>query len=362
LEQPRILIVDDEPFNLDLLEQELELLGYGSVRAVDGRNALERLQSEAFDLVLLDVMMPGIDGFGVLERMKSHPKWQHIPVIMISAMTDMASVVRCITNGAEDYLPKPFEPILLQARVGASLERKRSHDREIANLELIELERQRADELLRAILPETAVAELKATGSVQPRLFDEVAVLFVDLADFTAWCHAHPPEEVVADVQRLAEAFEEFADRHGMEKIKTIGDAFMATANLLQPHGDPVMAAIRCCYDMADAAHRDPNGWRIRAGIHIGPVVAGVVGRTKFNFDLWGDTVNVAARLSAIGEEDAVHLSADAFERVRGRCTVRTVGRILLKGKGEIEVYQCGEPLGDRSAEPSLAALEPTAE
>src|SRR3982751_2792447 len=85
---PRILIVDDEPFNLDLLEQELELLGYGSVRAVDGRNALERLQSEAFDLVLLDVMMPGIDGFGVLERMKSHPKWQHIPVIMISAMTD----------------------------------------------------------------------------------------------------------------------------------------------------------------------------------------------------------------------------------------------------------------------------------
>src|SRR5436305_1226484 len=90
LEQPRILIVDDEPFNLDLLEQELELLGYGSVRAVDGRNALERLQSEAFDLVLLDVMMPGIDGFGVLERMKSHPKWQHIPVIMISAMIDTA--------------------------------------------------------------------------------------------------------------------------------------------------------------------------------------------------------------------------------------------------------------------------------
>src|SRR5207237_8783425 len=151
---PRILIVDDEPFNLDLLEQELELLGYGSVRAVDGRNALERLQSEAFDLVLLDVMMPGIDGFGVLERMKSHPKWQHIPVIMISAMTDMASVVRCITNGAEDYLPKPFEPILLQARVGARLDRQLSPGREIANLELIELKRQRADELLHAILPE----------------------------------------------------------------------------------------------------------------------------------------------------------------------------------------------------------------
>src|SRR5439155_18224467 len=140
-----------------------------------------------------------------------------------------------------------------------------------------------------------------------------------------------------------------------MEKIKTIGDAFMATANLLQPHDDPVMAAIRCCHDMADAAHSHANGWRIRAGVHIGPVVAGIVGRTKFSFDLWGDTVNVAARLSEIGEEDAVQLSADAFDRVRGRCTVRAVGRLLLKGKGEIEVYQCDSSCCERNVEISLA-------
>jgi adenylate cyclase len=355
LEIARILIVDDEPFNLDLLEQELELLGYGSVRAVDGLKALERLEAEPFDLVLLDVMMPGIDGYGVLERMKLHTEWRHIPVIMISALTDMTSVVRCITNGAEDYLPKPFEPVLLEARVRASLERKRLHDRETAHLEVIELERQRAHELLHAILPASAVTELKATGRVQPRLFTEVAILFIDLADFTAWCHAHPPEEVVAEVQRLAEVFEAFAERHGMEKIKTIGDAFMATANLLQPHNDPVMAAIRCCHDMAEAAHGQANGWRIRAGIHIGPVVAGIVGRTKFSFDLWGDTVNVAARLSAIGEEDAIQLSADAFERVRGRCTVRAVERILLKGKGEIEVYQCDSSRCELDLETSLA-------
>src|SRR5205085_5250180 len=169
-------------------------------------------------------------------------------------------------------------------------------------------------------------------------------------------------EEVVADVQRLAEAFEVFAHQRGMEKIKTRGDAFMATASLLQPHDEPVMPALRCYRDMTKAARGGANDWRIRAGLHIGAVVGGVVGRTKYSFDLWGDTVNVAARLSAIGEEDTVHLSADAFERVRGRCTVRAVGRVSLKGKGEIEVYQCGEPLGDRSAEPSLAALEPTAE
>jgi class 3 adenylate cyclase/CheY-like chemotaxis protein len=354
VEPARILIVDDEPFNLDVLEQELELLGHMSVRAENGCEALKRLKDEPFDLILLDVMMPGLDGYTVLGHVKSHDAWRHIPVIMISALTDMRSIVRCIADGAEDYLPKPFEPVLLEARIGACLERKRLHDREVAHLEAIEHERRRADELLHAILPAPAVAELKAKGSVQPRLFSEVAVLFVDLVDFTAWCHAHRPEEVVADVQRLADAFETFAHGHGMEKIKTIGDAFMATANLLRPHSDPVMAAVRCARDMASVAYAGSSGWRIRAGIHIGPVVGGVVGRTKFSFDLWGDTVNVAARLSALGSEGAIHLSADAFERVRDRCIVLAVGRFPLKGKGEVEVYRCDAPPEEPNAGSSI--------
>jgi adenylate cyclase len=354
VEPAHILIVDDEPFNLDVLEQELDLLGHTSVRAENGREALERLEDEPFDLVLLDIMMPRLDGYAVLGRMKSHEAWRHIPVIMISALNDQSSVVRCIADGAEDYLPKPFEPVLLEARIGACLERKRLHDREVAHLDVIERERRRAEELLHAILPAPAVAELKATGRVLPRLFGEVAVLFVDLVGFTAWCHSHPPEEVVANVQRLAETFETLADRHGMEKIKTIGDAFMATANLLRPHADPVMAAVRCACDMASAAHTDSSGWRIRAGIHIGPVVGGVVGRTKFSFDLWGDTVNVAARLSALGSEVAIYLSADACERVRDRCMVRAVGPVPLKGKGELEVYRCDAPFGGPNANVSI--------
>jgi class 3 adenylate cyclase len=342
MDKARILIVDDEPFNLDILEQELELLGHVGVRAADGEEALARLEVETFDLVLLDIMMPRLDGYGVLERMKANEAWRHIPVIVISAVTDMSSMVRGITCGAEDYLTKPFEPVLLEARIGASLERKRLHDREMAHLDAIERERQRNEELLHAILPAPAVAELKTTGRVQPRLFDDVAVLFVDLVSFTAWCHAHPPEEVVANVQRLAEDFETLAHQHGMEKIGTIGDAFMATANLLQPHADPVMAAVRCSHEMTAAAARaNPTAWRVRAGIHVGPVVAGVVGRTKFSFDLFGDTVNVAARLSALGDKGAIYLSEDAFERVRDRCRALAMGQVPLKGKGELEVYRC---------------------
>ena len=177
----RILIVDDEPFNLDVLEQELEYLGHVSVRAANGEEAIERLRAGSFDLALLDVMMPRLDGHAVLDRMKSDNTWRHIPVIMISAVTDVDNIVRCIARGADDYLPKPFEPVLLEARIGACLERKRLHDLEIAHRYAIEKERRRSDELLHAILPGPAVAELKATGRVWPREFDEVAVLFLSL-------------------------------------------------------------------------------------------------------------------------------------------------------------------------------------
>src|ERR1700682_6280832 len=201
----RILIVDDEPFNLDVLEQELKLLGHVSVRATDADEALARLEADSFDLVLLDIMMPRLDGYGVLERMKANEAWRHIPVIVISAVGDMGSVVRGIACGAEDYLPKPFEPVLLEARIGACLERKWLHDREVAHLDAIERERRLTDKLLHAILPAPAVAELKKTGRVRPRHFDNVAVLFVDLVGFTAWCHPHSPAEVVPHLPRLAQ-------------------------------------------------------------------------------------------------------------------------------------------------------------
>jgi adenylate cyclase len=163
----RILVVDDEPFNRDLLAQELELLDHEAVAAVDGRDALQRLAGEAVDLILLDIMMPDMDGFEVLRRLKLDARLRHVPVIMISALDDLDSVVRCVELGAEDHLPKPFDPVLLKARVGACLEKKRRHDQEVAYLsrierqmQEIERERARADRLLQAILPPSAVAEL----------------------------------------------------------------------------------------------------------------------------------------------------------------------------------------------------------
>jgi class 3 adenylate cyclase len=337
----RILIVDDEPLNVDLLEQELELLGYATASAGDGLAALERLAAQPVDLVLLDVMMPRLDGYQVLERMKADPELRHLPVIMISALDQLESAVRGIELGAEDSLPKPFDPVLLKARIGACLEKKRWHDREVAYRREIERERARADRLLHAILPAPAVAELKASDRVAPRRDEGVAVLCADLVGFTRYCETEPVEAVVANLDRLVEAGEALVAAHGLEKIKTVGDGLMATANLLLRHADPVLASIRCALALAEAARANPAAWQLRIGIHDGPVLAGVVGRDKFSFDLWGDTVNVAARLSALGSAAAVYLSADAWSQVAGRCLAEPLGPVVVKGKGAIEVYRC---------------------
>jgi adenylate cyclase len=337
----RILVVDDHDDNLYALRLRLEREGYGDVvTAENGREALERLASRPFDLVLLDIQMPELDGYQVLARMKADPTLRHVPVIMISAVSELESVVRCIELGADDYLPKPFNGVILRARVHACLERKRLHDQEAAHLQEIERQRARTHRLLHAILPAPAVAELEATDCVQPRRYENVAVLFADIVGFTAYCDERPPETVLENLQLLVEAFEDLTHRYGMEKIKTVGDALMATANLLVPHGDPVMASVQLGFDLIEAAHANPARWDLRVAVHFGAVVAGIVGRSKFSFDVWGDTVNTAARLAGFGDA-AIHLSDAAWVRVADRCRAQSLGAVPFKGKGTVQVYRC---------------------
>jgi DNA-binding response OmpR family regulator len=130
----RILVVDDNEGNRDMLSRRLRREGYEVSTAVSGHEALARLKSESVDLILLDVMMPGIDGYDTLKELKTNATWRDIPVIMISALDEIDSVVRCIEQGAEDYLPKPFDPVLLRARIGSCLEKKRLRDQEILYL------------------------------------------------------------------------------------------------------------------------------------------------------------------------------------------------------------------------------------
>lgn len=151
--KPRILVVDDEPFNVDYLEQELADLNYETISATNGQEALEKMAGESPDLVLLDIMMPIMDGFSVLDKVKADPSIRNIPIIIISANNDLQSVVKGIQLGAEDYLPKPFEPTLLHARISSSLGRKRLRDLEQLQLKSLEREMNIAAEIQREFLP-----------------------------------------------------------------------------------------------------------------------------------------------------------------------------------------------------------------
>ncbi len=339
-----ILLVDDDDSNRYTLSGRLKREGFTNLtEARNGREAIALMREKAFDLVLLDVMMPDMDGYEVLQSLKSDMALRDIPVVMISAVDAVDSVVRCIELGAEDYLPKPFNAVLLKARVTASLQRKRLRDQKTSYLELIEAEKRRADGLVRAVLPPGAIQELKATNEVKPRRYEGVAVLFCDIVEFTAYCDKFPPEQVVAELQTLVERFEQIVAFHGMEKIKTIGDAMLATAGLLQQVEDPLLASVRCGLAMVKAAQETKPHWGIRVGIHYGPVVAGIVGRQQFLFDLWGDTVNTAARIVGCANVNSVFMSAAIWLRIRDCCRARSQGFFALKGKQDAELVDCYE-------------------
>jgi class 3 adenylate cyclase len=341
-EGPLILVVDDNEDNRYTLSRRLKRQGHDNVEAVEsGRLALDLMAERPVDLVLLDIMMPEINGYEVLERIKSDMGLRDIPVIMISALDEIDSVVRCIELGAEDYLQKPFNSTLLKARVGACLEKKKLRDHEASYLDDLEAERRRADELLRAVLPPGAIRELKSTGEVKPRRYENVAVLFCDIVGFTQYCEHHPPEQVVAELQALVDAFEQITAKHEMEKIKTIGDAYLATAGLLTHVEEPVLAGVRCGLDMVAASKRLEPHWEVRVGIHLGPVVAGIVGQRQYLFDLWGDAVNSAARIMAEASPGTVVLSGSAWMHVRSRCQGKSHGMVELKGKGKVELVEC---------------------
>jgi class 3 adenylate cyclase len=335
----RLLIVDDNDLNRDVLARRLQREGHSVTAVANGPEALDMARKRAFDVILLDILMPQMSGLEVLGHLKADSELRHIPVVMISALDEMDSVVRSIEMGAEDYLPKPYEPAVLRARVGACLEKKRLRDREVQHLQQIETERNRADNLLHVILPAPVVRELKATNEVKPRRFEDVAILFCDIVGFTPYCEKRQPEEIVANLQKLVVAFEELALAHDLQKIKTIGDAFMAACGLLKPVENPVLNCVRCGVKMIEAARQVPACWEVRVGVHLGSVVAGVLGHRQYAFDLWGDAVNTAARMESHGVPGAIALSEPAWRRVNQCCRCESRGVIQVKGKGDLPMY-----------------------
>ena len=328
----RVLIVDDTPTNVGVISGLLKG-AYRTKVATNGEKALVLASApEKPDLILLDVMMPGMDGYEVCRRLKANPVTRDIPVIFLTAKTDAIDEENGFEVGAVDYIHKPFSGPIVLARVKTQLALQ-------AALAQAREARNQADELLHALLPKKAADEIRSIGTVIPRRYENVAVLFCDVTNFTSYCDKHEPEDVVSRLDALFVIFERVTARHGLEKIKTIGDGFMAAGGLLQEIHDPLGAAVRCGLEMASTLIDARLGWEVRVGVHAGPVVAGVVGQERYQFDIWGDTVNMAARMVGISAPGTVSTTEEIFNRIEASFHGEALGEVNVKGKGPLCVF-----------------------
>jgi adenylate cyclase len=265
-------------------------------------------------------MMPDLNGDEVLKVIKSDPDKRDIPVVMISADTNADKVSQCIELGADDYLPKPFNPTILRARIGAALRRHSLRALENEYLGKIENEKRHSENLLRNILPAEIVTRLRNGESNIADHFDDATVIFADVVGFGKITARMKAYEIVACLNELFSGFDKLAEDAGIEKIKTIGDNYMAVAGVPTPRSNHARMATKFALEMVTATGRLRSRllapFPIRVGLHSGPVMAGVIGTRRFAYDVWGDTVNIAARLEAASQPNRVLASAETVKRL----------------------------------------------
>ena len=333
-----ILVVDDIASNRDLLSRHLVTDGHRVAVATGGEQALEMLDQEEFDLVLLDVMMPGISGLEVLARMKRNPNLMAMPVVMVSALDDTSTIILCIEAGADDYLPKPINQTLLRARIKSGLEKKQWLDEEKRQKRFIREAFSRfvaqavVDQLLEN--PE----QLSLGGKRQ-----ELTVIFTDLEEFTKMIEETEPAKVLPLLNRYLDGLCRIVLEHGGTIDKIIGDAVLAFFGApleQQDHPARGMACVLaldafCCAFREEEASRALNFGKTRIGIHTGIAVVGNFGgEVFFDYTAHGDVVNTAARMESINKQLGTRMcvSGDTV-RYCPEVEFRPIGTLVLKGK-----------------------------
>ncbi len=357
-----VLVVDDDEANREVLTRRLGRLGYAVRQAENGRVALEVMGREPIDLVLLDLNMPELDGYQVLEARHDDPRLREIPTIMISASADTESVVRCIQMGADDHLGKPFDPVLLEARVGACLEKKRLRDQERELLDTVShqagalaewnetLEKRVAEQveeldrmarLRRFLSPQLAdLLIIKGDETVLETHRRDIAVLFVDLSGFTAFSETSEPEDVMAVLrefhQELGLLVREFEATVGF----FAGDGLMVFWNDPMPCPDPADRAVRMAVALRERFVPLTAGWRKRGhdlgfavGVASGYATLGEIGfEGRYEYGVIGSVVNLASRLCDHAGRDQILISARAKLAVEDIADIEEVGDVPLKG------------------------------
>jgi len=326
-----LLLAEDNKVNRLLLVRSLEQQGHRVSSAENGVQALQMLRDGDYDLLLLDIHMPEMDGIRVLEQLASDPRLRDLPVIVTSALEDLDYVVRCVELGADDYLHKPVNPVLLKARIGNSLEKKRLHDRQ--------------KELVRRFATPEVAEDLRQSGFALGGRLVRGTVMFCDIRGFTSMVEAQPPEAIIELLNDYYTLMFDGISSHGGVVNQMIGDGLMSIFGAPLPLDDPALAAVRAALDMVEMVELF-NAERVAAGkaaiaigvgIATGEMIAGYTGTNRrATYTCVGDTVNLAARLEAHTKVAGRGILVDGETQavLAGRIETEPLGAVRFKGKG----------------------------
>lgn len=335
-----VLVVDDEEQNRSLLRDPLEARGYKVEEAENGLQALQKIAVHPPDVILLDLMMPKMDGFEVCRRLRKDAKTAHLPILMVTALSERGDRLLGIQAGANDFLNKPIDIQDVILRVGNAVHAKRLHDQLLVEQEKSEL-------LLLNILPQPIAERMKNGETNIADSYPEVTVLMADLVGFTTLSAHIDPDQIVQLLNEVFSAFDVLVEAHGLEKIKTVGDAYMVAGGLAFPRPDHAEASAELALDLQEEIGRlnlrYDTSIRLRIGINTGPVIAGVIGRKRFAYDLWGETVNLACRLESTGEAGKIQVSESTYERLKHKYQFEEKHRLDAKGQGVLSAYWLGK-------------------
>ena len=339
-----VLVVDDNPANTEYLARKLTASQHAVFVANSGHEAEQILaENLGIHLILLDILMPDLSGYEILGRNQELLKERNIPVIVVSSLDEQETVYRCLESGAEDFVTKPINFMILAARINSALDRKYLLDREEEHLAKIESEQQKNEELLLNILPQPIAMRMKANEYLIADSVDNCSILFGDIVGFTPLSQALGAVKIVEILNKIFTEFDDYCEELGVEKIKTIGDNYMIACGVPTADDEHAIKAAKMGTKMLDFVNSLPaiRGYKIsmRIGLHSGSAVAGVIGKKKFVYDLWGEAVNTAGRMESHGKPNEIHVSSDTAKLLENNFALESRGLIDVKGIGEMETF-----------------------
>tara|TARA_R110002096_G_scaffold97694_3_gene217644 strand:- start:7390 stop:8679 length:1290 start_codon:yes stop_codon:yes gene_type:complete len=389
----KILLVDDYPALVTLTRHKLLQKGYEVITAQNGQDALELVRTEYPDLVLSDVEMPIMNGYELCSKIKNDSRLCQIPVILVTSMVTTDYLMNGIASGADNYLTKPYDDDTLFTKVeellGSIIQPHHEKDEiavtienrtynvradyshlinlfvstykntlaQNAQLEKVKQElnsinkdleyaKNEHEDLIQNVFPHKIADSLLAYGTVSPERYDDVTIMFTDFDGFSKVVPTLTPEELIESLSFYFDEFDNYADQHNLIKIKTIGDSYMAAGGLperTETHPiDTVLTALKMQHFISRLEERASSSipfFPLRIGIHTGPAVVGVIGKRRFAYDIWGNTVNLAARMEQHSDHNAINISEATYLRVKDFFVCESRGEIEARNIGKVPMY-----------------------